>query len=326
MPGTVHPRERLEVLCIGGANVDGDFRLAAAAIAGTSNPATARTSFGGVARNVAEDLARLGRRTGLVSRVGDDAAGRGLLDHAAGLGIDVRHALVAAGATTSQYLAIHDPDGELVIGVNAMALIDGIAASDLAGMPYDETDWVFADTNLSAGALGEIVGRRRSSGAFRLAIDAVAIPKASRLPAALEGIDLLFANAGEAAAILGRAAPSTPEGGAGLARGLLDRGAGAASVSLGRLGAVVADAGGVWHVGVAPTRLASTSGTGDARIAGTLHALLDGASLEQAAVSGSLAAALTAESDSAIDAGLGPTRFAAESARLEAVTVRRIEA
>ena len=120
MPGTVHPRERLEVLCIGGANVDGDFRLAAAAIAGTSNPATARTAFGGVARNVAEDLARLGRRTGLVSRVGDDAAGRGLLDHAAGLGIDVRHVLVAAGATTSQYLAIHDPDGELVVNVDEL--------------------------------------------------------------------------------------------------------------------------------------------------------------------------------------------------------------
>ena len=326
MPGPAHARERLDTLCIGGANLDGDFRLDGPAILGTSNPAAARSAFGGVARNVAEDLARLGRRTALATRVGDDAAGQALTAHAAALGIDTRHVLVAPGAATSQYLAIHDQDGGFVIGVNAMALIDGIAADDLAGLPYDDTRWVFADTNLPPGTLGAVIGRRRAGGRFRLAIDAVAIPKAARLPAALDGIDLLFANAGEAAAILGRDSEETPEGAAALARGLIGLGAGAASVSLGRLGAVVADADGAWHIGIAPTALANTSGTGDARIAGTLHALLDGAPLETAARSGSLAAALTAESDSAIDDRLGPERFAAEAARLDSVTARRIEA
>ncbi len=64
-----------DCLCIGEANVDLDFRLDAVPVAGTSNVATATTSLGGVARNVAETLARLGRRVGLVSAVGADPDG-----------------------------------------------------------------------------------------------------------------------------------------------------------------------------------------------------------------------------------------------------------
>lgn len=58
---------------------------------GTSNPGKVTTSAGGVARNIAEAIARLGGdvHVQLVTVVGDDDAGRGLLEHARRAKVDV---------------------------------------------------------------------------------------------------------------------------------------------------------------------------------------------------------------------------------------------
>ncbi len=71
----------LPVLVIGGAGVDIVGRLKSELHPATSNPALIRYSFGGVARNVAENLARLGQSVTLLTVVGeDDAADRMLAD------------------------------------------------------------------------------------------------------------------------------------------------------------------------------------------------------------------------------------------------------
>ncbi len=56
----------IDCLCIGGAAVDRSFRLVGPAVLGTSNIASSDSGLGGVARNVAESLARLGARTALL--------------------------------------------------------------------------------------------------------------------------------------------------------------------------------------------------------------------------------------------------------------------
>jgi pseudouridine kinase len=61
--------ERRPVVCIGAANIDRKLRPAAALLMGTSNPARQEESFGGVARNIAENLARLGADVALVTAV-----------------------------------------------------------------------------------------------------------------------------------------------------------------------------------------------------------------------------------------------------------------
>src|SRR5690606_24733751 len=67
----VLPEEKT-VVCIGGANVDRKFRMEKPAQMGTSNPASVTRSVGGVARNVAENLGRLGHRVKLMSIAGND--------------------------------------------------------------------------------------------------------------------------------------------------------------------------------------------------------------------------------------------------------------
>jgi sugar/nucleoside kinase (ribokinase family) len=60
-----------------------------------------RLALGGCAANVAVDLARLGRRTALVGRVGDDPFGTFVADELKRSGVDTHHLLSTPGEATS---------------------------------------------------------------------------------------------------------------------------------------------------------------------------------------------------------------------------------
>ncbi len=67
------------VLVIGGTLLDTKGKPDAGLAPGTSNPGRIRSSRGGTARNVAENLARLGTNVLLITAVGNDVIGQKLL-------------------------------------------------------------------------------------------------------------------------------------------------------------------------------------------------------------------------------------------------------
>src|SRR5688500_15492896 len=83
--------EEPSVVVVGGANLDIKARSAATAILGTSNPGSGSMAAGGVGRNVAENLARLGTPTYLIAAVGDDPMGERLLADTASAGVRLDH-------------------------------------------------------------------------------------------------------------------------------------------------------------------------------------------------------------------------------------------
>ncbi len=97
-------------LCIGGAMIDRKYELHGPLIAATSNPGVVRTSHGGVARNIAENLARLGADVALAAAIGDDDGGRSILSALAGVGVDTRAMIVMAGEATAEYAAVLEAD------------------------------------------------------------------------------------------------------------------------------------------------------------------------------------------------------------------------
>jgi pseudouridine kinase len=284
------------VICVGGAVADRKFHLAAPPVARTSNPA-ARTasSDGGVARNVAENLGRLGVRAALVSRVGDDAAGYGIVGRLTAAGVDVGGVTVVPGAVTAEYVAVLAPDGDLVLGVAAMDVFGGITVGD-AERVLDATRpaWCFADCNPPDAVVDGLRAAAAARGA-RLAVDATSTAKAARLPRDLTGVDLLFCNAEEAAAYL--AATDPPEV---LAGALLAGGAAAVVVTLGAAGLVLADGGGPRRVPAVPGPVVDVTGAGDALVAGTLAALLADADLDRAVTAGARLAAATVASPASV--------------------------
>src|SRR5512145_1054544 len=114
------PNPEAPVLVIGSAGLDIVGRLKSELHMGISNPAQIRSSYGGVARNVAENLARLGQPVTLISAVGDDATGDDLIEEIANIGVNIDHIFQSDTHPTGSYLAIVNNNGELQVALDDM--------------------------------------------------------------------------------------------------------------------------------------------------------------------------------------------------------------
>lgn len=201
--------DKRPVLCIGAANLDRKLRSIQAMQLGTSNPASAEEVAGGVARNIAENLARLSLPVALLTALGEDSAGRKLQDHAEASGIDTAGSLKLQDGATGTYTAILDDKGELVLALADMALYDRLTPEFLASRQPQRAAAALtvADLNLPAGSITALLESAHSNN-VPLVIVAVSQPKMARLPADLAGLRLLILNRGELESRVGRALPT----------------------------------------------------------------------------------------------------------------------
>lgn len=190
------------IVCIGGLNIDRKLRLLANSLSGSSNPCESHETPGGVVRNVAENLARLGLPVALVAAVGDDAGGRMLLEQAATVGIDTRAVIKLRRHASDSYTAVLAPDGSLELGLAAMPLVESLNPWALAASQAlrASASLVVADGNLPTDAWPLLLGEARASGTPLVGV-AVSEAKMERLPHDLRGLHILVMNAGELSTI-----------------------------------------------------------------------------------------------------------------------------
>lgn len=289
----------MTVVCIGGACVDRSFDVREKIESGSSNPAVCARGFGGVARNVAENLGRLGVAVSLISVVGEDSAGAELLEELESAGVDT--ALVKrASEATDEYVAILER-GELALGAADLRGLETFSIVDLDARWEDiaQAQWLFVDCNVGGEVLKACIQRRGIAG-YKLALDAVSVSKARTLPQNLSAIDLLFMNEGEAQSYLGVDAPREPEE---LITALQTRGARRVLLSIGARGALCAQGDRIDAIPAKPARVVNTTGAGDALCAGTLWRLLQGNDLFDAARFGVSLAAQAVASERSVSAG-----------------------
>ena len=310
--GYVLPKAR-RIVCVGGATVDRKYYASTPLIQETSNPVAGRRTHGGVARNVAENLARLEVDVGLVSIVGDDEAGRAVVRHLQELGIDASRVAATRERPTAEYVAVIGPDSDLAIGLADMDIFDLVTTAHIerAWPHLASASWVFAECNMSADVIAYLLSRKQGA-RFKLALDAVSSPKSQRLPRDLSGVDLLFLNKDEAHAYLGNASLSPAEA----AKALRGHGAREVVLTLGSRGAMVATADGVRPSPPVPAHPVDVTGAGDAMISGTLYRLLAGEPLASAVRVGSLLAAMTTENDATVHPELSPRFLGAAMSRI----------
>lgn len=90
-------------------------------IAGVTQPAELSQTPGGVGRNMSEALVRLGvTGTSLITAVGDDLAGRYLLESSQRLGLDTSRFNVEPATTSGTYCAVVGVRGDLKMGLGDM--------------------------------------------------------------------------------------------------------------------------------------------------------------------------------------------------------------
>ena len=299
------------VFVLGGANLDLVARSTGPLVEGSSNPGHLAERPGGVARNIAENLARLGDTVQLVAAIGDDLAARVLLDNAAECGIGLDY-VVRSPHPTGRYAALHAHDGELALAINDMHATESLTAADVAPALAQLTaeDLVFVDANVPPEVVTAVAEASAAVGA-RLVADPVSVAKGPRMWAALHPRPWLHApNLGELQALTGRAL--TIQHVPAVAAMLIEDGVTHVWVKLGSSGSILVSAaeGGAHPDAVsftAPTvKVVDVTGAGDALFAGFLHAYGEGATVAEAAAYGHVVSALAVSSDHTVRPDLSP--------------------
>jgi len=270
----VLPR-RKGITCIGGANVDRKFQFIDRMIPETSNPATTEQTTGGVARNIAENLGRLGSEVNLVTVVGEDTEGSWILDQTK-THVDIS-ASQRLSEATGTYSAILDVDGEMMFALADMNIYEKI------DIPFIEKRWavigssemVMLDTNFPPDVIEYIIRRCASEG-VPLTIIPVSAPKVKHLPESLEGVTWFICNKGEAEMYLGMEIETEGDF-FKAAKAITQRGAERVVITRGEMGLIYYTAYQEASAILPPkVDVADVTGAGDALVAGIIYGYLKG--------------------------------------------------
>jgi pseudouridine kinase len=281
------------VVVVGGANMDVKARSARAAVPATSNPGTGSMAAGGVGRNIAENLARLGSPVRLVGAVGRDHAGDLLLTNLSRLDIDTSRVNRHRTIRTGTYTAVLSATGELDIGVADMAATESVVPADLGGSLLADASWLVLDGNLRTDTVAHGL-RLAAAAGVPVALDPVGVAKATRL-GPIPGVHTFTPNAAELTAWAGtddvQAAVAAAH-----AQGIevLWLRAGASGSTLHRAGQDPVT------IALDPADVVDVTGAGDAMLAAYVHRLSLGDDVEAATWFATAAAWLTVRSPSAV--------------------------
>lgn len=303
------------VAVYGGANFDIQARCREPYRPGDSNPGTSSMSFGGVGRNIAENVAKLGLATELVTVFGGDEMACLLADGCRASGVEVGRSLILPNEATSRYICIIDERGLLVAAVAAMDCLNLFGPDELASRfgPGDEADVVVIDANLPPETIAAAAYRWKDK---PLILDTVSVAKAVRAGPVAGRFSMVKPNRREARALLGLdpdTFDASADGDLSAAitsiRALLALGIQEVFLSLGAHGLLWADAAGMGRASPLDLPVVNVSGAGDAATAALAWATVRGFDCREKATYAVAAASLCASSPDAVASGMNADRL-----------------
>jgi pseudouridine kinase len=280
------------VLVIGAMAVDAKGRPRRALVPGSSTRGTVRLSVGGVARNVAENLARLGVHATLLSAVGDDPMGRLLLDATARAGVDVEHVLVRPGQHSGAYIAVLDRVGVPAHAIDDMAVLRYLTPGKVYRLRrlFREADMIVFDANVPRRTI-ETILRLADRYGVPVCVDPTSTALAERLRPHLGQVHLVVSNLQEARALV--CAPDKALEAQEMAMRLVSMGVEVAIITLAEMGLFYATSDERGRVPALQRDIVDLTGAGDALTAATIFGLLHDVPISEAVRLGISAAALT---------------------------------
>jgi pseudouridine kinase len=289
-------------LVIGSAGLDVVVRARSELRSGTSNPGVFRVSPGGVARNIAENLARLGEEVVLITAVGNDDQGAQILDQTEICGVDITHVIRSADYPTGSYLAILDSQGRMHLGMDDMSVISTLRPKDIEAKQdlFDDAAAVFLDANLSEDTLRSAITIASEKG-VPIAADPTSANLAPVFCNFLDRLWLIVPNESEAEVLCPHPVPHADRDQAiDAARHLIAEGVDIAIVTMAEFGVGYASADGSGHVPALKTEIVDPTGAGDAFTAAVIFALHNQIPLDEAVLLGVSAASLTLRSSGTV--------------------------
>ena len=176
---------------IGGANIDCVATPVKDIHPKDSNPAIIKTTFGGVARNIAANLSLYDQKVNFLSIFSTDGFGKDMLDDLNRMNVNTSSCLLSPHPS-SMYLALLDKKQDLLMAMVDTSLLNELTSEQIVEFlkPTTENDFVVFDTNLEQSLIKTIFENAKGT----LVCDPISIAKGSKVNDHLDKIQIFKPN------------------------------------------------------------------------------------------------------------------------------------
>lgn len=258
-----------KIIVIGGSNHDIFLYAHQTIQLNDSNPGFLKDSFGGVGRNIAENLARLDLSPTFITAIGKDTVGKEIVESGTQLGIlfDVIEVLL-----TPTYVAVVDQNKDMLVAVAAMDDLEKITADHFKDKleVINQADLVILDTNFNQSVLEYLFNEIK----IPIYVDAISTHKAQKIIPFYQKMHMLKLNLIEAKT-LSHIKCNVKEDIEHIGSYFFKQGVKQVFITLGDQGAYFFD--GVTHRFISGRKIdvVNTTGAGDAFFAGVIYGTLN---------------------------------------------------
>ena len=282
---------------VGGCNVDYIAVSNEKLISKASNVGTISSSFGGVGRNIAENLANLGNDVTMFTAIGKDFCGESLKKYMETLGVKMN--LSDSELSTGTYMVINDNDHDIVAAICDNRIISAISPDYIRSIfpKLNEFEFIGIDANLDQATIDYLFANLKDKKIF---VDTISPEKAKKFNNYLDKIYLLKCNLKEAKSLASNDNGTPKE----VCEELVKLGMKNLVISNGPEDIYFADLSGeVKSLKVEKvTKFINTTGCGDTLTSGLIHELAKGQNLEKSLSFAAILAKLTLFSASSCSA------------------------
>lgn len=288
-----------EITVIGGINIDIEGNPYGKLIPTDSNPGKVSISFGGVGRNIVENVARLDGDVAMISVTGEDFMGASARSQLGDLGVDISDITLISGENTGMYLSILNHENDMELAICNMDILENITP-DFLDEKMDkmkDSEIVALDCNLKYELLDYITGKLEGVPLF---LDPVSVSKAERVKPLIGRFHTIKPNRIEAELLCGiKITDKTSLRQAG--QWFCDAGVTRVFISLGENGAYYKEGTEEGIIQTEKLGVVSATGAGDAFSAAILLGHVKGMSAKETARLGVTCASIAMESKTAVN-------------------------
>lgn len=296
----------LQVTVIGGITVDIEGVPTNPLINKDSNPGTVNLSYGGVGKNIAENLIQLGVSTHLISAIGSDILGKSAFKHLKEIGLDTTHISVKDDSSTATYVSILNDRRDMELALNDMAIFDDWQCDLKAVEPVmASSDVIVIDTNISISMINNILDMYPHK---KILVDPVSVTKGIKVRERIGAFEMVTPNILEAQILTGITIDNQEklESAGDI---LLRQGVKKVFITMGEEGVYYKDSKEHGIVRTPPCTVISASGAGDAFTAGVVYGLSHSLSIKEQAYYGCTAAYFALQSEKTVNNQLSSERI-----------------
>lgn len=269
------------VTVIGGSNIDIQGVPNKSLVMFDSNPGKVDISLGGVGRNIADNICRLGVNTKLISAVGNDLYGNQILSECKIHGIDVDGFYVSNEIPTSIYVSILNDSNDMQVAISHMDILTKIDVAYINSKHkyINDSLAIVIDTNLSKEVIDYITLTYSHIPIF---VDTVSTTKCIKIKDIIGKFNTIKLNKYEAEVLSGIKIDSTDDLEL-CSKYLLNQGVKKLFITLGKDGVFCSTKETSMKIDSVKVNIINATGAGDAFTAGIVYSHLSGFDIDYTA-------------------------------------------